>query len=364
MQKRTRILWFCWNLPYWGTQSGPVLYRHLLRLNESCELVCVFFGGSVPPNYPFRVLQVPARAKFWPPHRDAIPGSRAIRDVLIRRYIERQLKIDERDKICLCLHTREHVVARMLSKKSRAPLYCIVHDIWPDRSHDEIAKTLRQTSHVFAVSGPLLVHCKSHGAQTGEVLLPIGEKIIDGNRSRPAVRPLVIGVAGSLHESHIEMAARIADKVIVLGPEDVWKKQNPRVKFVPTITPNISALKYLGEHCDALLIYTSFEPNSGYNRFAFPSKLVDFSQTGLPLILCTPEELNLGQWAKRNAWALWVKDVNDEKQLELVKARLRDQKWRSSESSKVRQLALTQFDPEVMHQQLASKLQPKNQGDS
>jgi hypothetical protein len=360
LQKRTRVLFLCWKLPYWGIQSGPILYRHLLRLNECYEVTCIFFSGPIPPNYPFPVLQVPARARFWPPHREGIPGSRLIRDILVRRYIERHLEIDKQDKICVCLHTREHVAARMVSKEHGVPLYCLVHDIWPEQSQDEIIKTLCQTSYVFAVSARLLEHCKKYGARAGEVLLPIGEEMIDNPKVMPPVDMIVVGVSGSLDSTHIETAIRISDKVVVVGPDDVWKKQDPRVKFVPRITPNLDALTFLGEHCNALLIYTSFEVGSAYNCFAFPSKLIDFSQTGLPLILCAPEDSNLGQWAKQNNWVLWLKDINDGEQLASIKMRLRDYRLWSAESMKVRQLALTQFNPKLMHQQFESKLQSRN----
>jgi hypothetical protein len=357
MPERPRFIFICWKLPDWGTQSGPILYRHLLRLTESYEVVCISFSGSVPPNYPFQVLRVPARSRFWPPHREGVPGSRSLRDIVIRRYIERHLKIHRRDRICVCLHTREHVAARMLSKKHCVPLYCLVHDIWPEKFHREIAKTLSHTNYVFAVSAPLLEQCQKFGARAGEVLLPIGEELIQGAELRSLSEVFVVGVSGSLDRTHIETAIRIADKVLVVGPDDVWRKKDSRVEFVPRITPNLDALKFLVKHCDALLIYTSFEAGSAYNRFSFPSKLIDFSQTGLPLILCAPEDSNLGRWAKQNNWALWLKNPDDGEPLGLLKMRLREYQFWTSESSKVRELALTQFNPIIMHQQLESKLE-------
>jgi hypothetical protein len=248
----------------------------------------------------------------------------------------------------------------MLSKKHNLPLYCIVHDIWPNQSRDEVKRTLCQASYVFAVSKPLLEQCKMSGARAGEVLLPIGAEIINDGKVRPLDKTLVVGVAGSLDWTHIETAIRVADKVVVLGPNDVWKKEDARVEFVPRITTNLDAMKFLREHCNALLICGSIEANSAYNRFSFPGKLADFSQTGLPLILCAPEDSNLGQWAKQNSWTLWVEDMDAREHLASIKMRLRDREFWNSESLKVRQVALTQFNPGLLHRQIESKLRDED----
>jgi hypothetical protein len=355
MQEKPRIFFLCWQLPHWGTQSGPVLFRHLLRLRDRYQVSCIYHSGDVPPDYPFQVLQVPARRKLWPPHRDAIPGSRYIRDLLVARYIAQSINLTSRDKLVLCLHTREHVIARMLCRKYGAPLYCIIHDIWPQKHHNEIVATLRYAKHIFPVSNKLLDYSKRLGASAGEVLLPIGEGFITSEK-QPRSDSLVLGIAGSLNKASIEVGVRLADRVLVIGPTDAWPKSDQKVQFVPRFEKNRDALSFLGANCTTLLVHVPSEANSEYSSFAFPSKLIDFAQTGLPLIICTPEETNLGKWASQNGWTLWLKHENDVETMAQIKSRLRNYQHWKVESIKVRQLAITQFSPESIHRQFESKL--------
>jgi hypothetical protein len=272
------------------------------------------------------------------------------------RFIERSLEVVPGDIACVCVHTREHVIARMLSRRNGLPLYCIMHDLWPADAHDEVAKTLRHSESVFSVSTALRDLCVKLGAKDSHVLLPIAEEFIDEIEVTPPDGVSKVGIAGSLHEEYVRAGTRVADKLIVVGPRDVWSGCDENITFVPRLKTNRDALAYLGTNCNALLVHLSFETSAAYSHYAFPSKLGDFSHTGLPLIVSAPEDSTLGQWAKQNDWKLWLKNWHDMAEVDAIRALLLDQENWHRESARTKFVAETQFDPKATHEGFASKL--------
>ena len=54
------------------------------------------------------------------------------------------------------------------------------------------------------------------------------------------------------------------------------------------------------DEADVLLVPMSFDPADAANmRVCFPSKLVDYTAVGLPLLICGPEYSSAVQWARR-----------------------------------------------------------------
>ena len=93
--------------------------------------------------------------------------------------------------------------------------------------------------------------------------------------------------------------------------------------------------KILRERCqeqaDFLYLPMSFdEANSVNMKISFPSKLADYTQMGLPLLVYGPKYCSAVQWArKHNGVAEVVDTENDEELLQAVK-RLSDPRIRSS----------------------------------
>jgi hypothetical protein len=353
---RPRFLFVGSVLPHWGTQSGPVLFRHLVRLSKKYEVICVFFGGDIPADYPLATLRIPTRMKFWLPHRDRVPGSRYVRDILITNYIERTIGIRRDDKICVCLHTREHIIARKLSKDHNVPFYCILHDIWPEAFHNEIVRSLQQAESILCVSQRLLDLCKGLGASGGAVMLPIGEEFIKDVHLNPPKGCLKIGIAGSLDLRYVELGRCLADELVVVGFGDAIDRNKCNIRVISRFAVNRDALLFLAENCNALLVYIPFEIDAAYGKYGFPSRLIDFAQTGLPLIICAPRESNLGQWGEQNDWTLWLTDPNNIEELNAIRSRLYDQETWQAEAFKTRKIAMTQFNPEIIQSKFESNI--------
>jgi glycosyltransferase involved in cell wall biosynthesis len=92
--------------------------------------------------------------------------------------------------------------------------------------------------------------------------------------------------------------------VLVFGPMTVEQAaaeglNESNVHFRGMVDPRTLAAR-LREEADALLVPMSFHPADAANmRVSFPSKLVDYTAVGLPLLICGPEYASAVQWARR-----------------------------------------------------------------
>ncbi len=349
-----RVIAIMGAVPYWGIQSGPVIYRHLLRLARSHEVICATYDTSRPEAYPFRIYQLLQREKWWPPVRAWMPGSHELRLHLLARKMGRELGIASSDRILICLHTREHQLAQVLSAQYGTPIVAMLHDLWSDGEHGHILRAIRKCASILPVSDGLKELVTAHGAKRVERLLPIGEEFIGNGRSPPG-RELTVGIAGSMDPDYIEAAERIGDRVIAIGATSEMTRSD-KVHVIPRFEKNSDALSYLASNCDALIVYQTFDEAAAHIRYSFPSRLVDFAQTGLPLVTVGPRTSSLGVWSSACNWPLWLENPHDTERIEAVRARLlHSADWKRF-SMRTVELARSEFSPMKIHEVLERAL--------
>jgi hypothetical protein len=346
---QTRVFLIADSPPFHGTQSGPVLYRHLRRLQAEADVRCLSLVPA-PPDYPVAHQMVPPRFPGLVPVRGWLPFSRTINRRQKAAHLVRTLKLGPADRLISCMHAREHALARELSRLSGAPLTCILHDLWPGSENRDAPRTLRQARSVLAVSENLAALARTFAPGRVERMPPLGEDPLPP--IKPPTGAFRIGVAGTLNPAYLEVATRLGRPVLALG----WAGDiPPGIETRPFQPTNLDALRLLQRECRALLIYQS--PRDGdYARYSFPSRLVDFVQTGLPVVIVAAPETNLGRWAGEHHWPLWVPDETSDAAFKDIARRLDDEtEWREA-SRRAQALAAGEFNAARIHSILVAAL--------
>ncbi len=342
--------------PFFGTQSAPVVFRHLLRLKSEVDVTCLTLVPA-PADYPFKHIEVSPRYPGHLPERPWLPFSKRINRHQKAKHLVRKLGLHPGDRIISNLHEREHALARDLSRLSGAPLVCILHDLWPATEDNDAPRTLAHASAVLAVSENLAALARKFTSGQVELMPPLGEEPLPW--SELPSQTMRIGIAGSLSPAYVTVATRLGLPVLALG----WNgARPPGVETHPFFPQNRDALRLLQQECRALLVYQT--PKDGdYARYSFPSRFVDFVQTGLPVILVAAPETNLGRWAQNQAWPLWVRDEHSAAAFAEVAQKLADPNaWREA-SLRTQALAMGEFNADRIHRVFLSALELKPQPD-
>ena len=341
--------------PYWGIQSGPVLFRHLERARAGWEVICVHFSGTPPTEFPVQAIRVPDRRPGWPPVRRWLPGSEALRSRLLLGWARTELQLCRDDRIVCVPSGAHHEFACRLSQATGAGLVVILHDLWGATvSSRDIRRTFSHARCVAAVSEELAGVAKQWGARETRVVIPIGEPSLGDIQGEQSSSEIVVGVAGSVSKDYIDAALLVGDRAIVLS--DPIEGCDQRVRFVPRFAKNRDALEFLARNCHALVVYQSYEPAANWVEYSFPSRLIDFAQTGLPLVVLAPPHATAARWAHENNWPLLLSDPFDVGQIERLRLCLSDPSSVAEVRKRVCGLRDGIFAPERIHEELEAAL--------
>src|SRR5262249_20511019 len=145
---------------------------------------------------------------------------------------------------------------------------------------------------------------------------------------------LTIGFAGSVWGNYRPLLKRIADalgpsggKLVVFGP--LTATGAPRYGLsgenieVRGLLPSRELVETLREVADVLLVPMSFvaadQPNA---MISFPSKLTDYTNAGLPLLIFGPEYCSAVRWARDNPGVAEIVSTDSSEAVQSALARL------------------------------------------
>jgi glycosyltransferase involved in cell wall biosynthesis len=233
------------------------------------------------------------------------------------------------------------LVAAKVANILKVPLHLIVHDHVPDTvaerlreriSHD-FGRVYSTAASRFCVSEGMVVEYERMFGVAGQVLYPSRARSPLRQSSR-AVRcskgsGRLTGVfAGTVAGPECADAlaalarqlARVGGRLVIYG---VFTRAQaapcgldlPNVEF-----PGLVPARVLSERCqeeaDFLYVPMKFGRDGSVNaRISFPSKLADYTEMGLPLLIRGPEYCSAVQWARKNPGVAQVVETEDEKQL-------------------------------------------------
>ncbi len=222
------------------------------------------------------------------------------------------------------------LAAAQLAKDAGLPLHLIIHDHWVSLldAHPAIKPRLerlfgrvyRRAASRLCVSPFMEEEYRRNYGVGGEVLYPSRPKDCASFEGAPQTynkngKPLVGAYAGRiLIAGYARLIADVAKRLEERGgslllygpfsPQDLkrWGLDRQNV-FPQGLTDPTELIARLRKEADFVLVPMAFDAGpADYNmRVGFPSKLVDYTSTGLPLLIWGPGDCSAVRWAQVHA---------------------------------------------------------------
>ena len=217
------------------------------------------------------------------------------------------------------------LTAAAVAKRLNVPLHIIVHDDWPRLS--AITGGLRewldrQFGGVYRAAATRLcvspfmaeVYERRYGI-AGSVMYPSRSEacpVFEAKTAGPLAgdAPLTLGYGGNSGPEMMACLETLAPtlsgakaRLAVFGPFDAAAQQrllalSPSISFEGFV-PYQQMIHGLRASADVLLVPMTFAADARDNQIvSFPSKLADYTATGLPLLICAPPYSSAVRWAR------------------------------------------------------------------
>jgi hypothetical protein len=356
------------------THAGElVLHNHLVRMPDS-EILII----TPPP----RVTPAVTNAQW---ETAILPGwltplvrrpTRLIFQALAALYVDRRyreiVKQFRPDIVLTVWHSCFFFGAYRISRKLKLPLALICHDdhemcilpqlpLFRPVARGWLGRIYRDAAARFCVCPSMeRIFAQRYGAR-GTVLYPLassGLSEISGRdlMSEPA-HPLRIGYAGTVADGNF----RVLDAILgYLDSHDgtfcfaapSYQMQRDRITKhrcvvdLGHLSPE-SVCELLPARVDAMLVIQSFDPaESICIQTAFPSKLVQYTQFKLPLLIVGPSSASAVQWAQTHPGAAVVVHSQNEDEISRALDILSGSNRRGEIAEKLREIAAGEFATE------------------
>lgn len=366
------LLFFSNTVPIEESGSFIIFHRHLQPLVEAGWRLRILSYFPAPASGVFwEHIRLPRRLPWWPPvsHRSLL--SQRLRRTLALHHLRRAGALDTAGPRVLLanLWDSQALFAAGLARRGFGRLGVFLHD-------DEItwnaplvsgrylrwcrADVTRSASRLWAVSDRLLAQLPASVRSRSRVLRPIA-----GVAPRRAVwRPefatrLHLGYAGKiysgLHPTLEQLATQLerADATLTIITDAATAARppvnSPRLAWRPYFPRPSDAAEWLLAHCSALLIahpsgLPSLDRGWKMLQTSFPSKLPEYAQLGLPLVLLGDRDSEFGDWAAAHHEPPFFPDASAPALGATLAALRTESRWRAAAAA-VAALADGEFNP-------------------
>jgi glycosyltransferase involved in cell wall biosynthesis len=363
-------------LPQDSVAGKVVLHRHLTQLHDvsltyaSEDPQCRFLENGIflAEN---RLAARLNRTRLAP----WINGMRyGLRSFFNYRELERFLERYPQDAMLTVAEGPHWTTAIRCARRFRLPLIAIFHDWWPDLVDvPDVWKARVERRFQKLCQDATLAFCVSEGmraalgdAPQAEVLYPIPDPFLEAERVAEVRNgKFRVVYAGNLSGGHGRMARELAEalepapgvEIRLFGGNADWVSETQR-----RLASRGAYRGYVGREelrrelssADALLVTTTHETR--YARWAetnFPSKLVEYSRYGKPLIVWGPSYASAIRWSAREAAAMVVASPDARDAVAAIVRLADDAAERMRLATKCRDLAQGAFHPERIQRQFA-----------
>jgi glycosyltransferase involved in cell wall biosynthesis len=273
------------------------------------------------------------------------------------------------------------ITAAEAARRLHVPLHVIVHDDWPRASgitelfrpwlDRTFGRIYRGAASRLCVS-PFMAEAyeRRYGA-AGSLMYPSRSKdcpVFDAKPPRQiGDSEMVIGFGGSSSGQVVESLKVLAraspgtrTRLVVFGGFDEDAKRQLLAEFEAIsfhgFVPFDRMIRELREIADALFVPMSFDAALRANMtISFPSKLTDYTATGLPLLIHGPEYSSAVRWARAEIDAAEIVDEPGEAALRAAIQRLReDHNRRGRLAANAAAAGQRYFDPSVAREALSA----------
>ena len=217
-----------------------------------------------------------------------------------------------------------------IASKRKVPLHLVVHDDWPRvadiapqfrRSLDErFASVYRQAQSRLCVSPAMSRFYEERYSKPAQVIYPSRATDCPDFDAPPANnnKPFTIAFAGTINSSGyinaltaLQHALKpVGGRLLIFGPNQ-FGLNDPNTENGGLLSSS-ELLTRLREEAHALFVPMSFDASDRVNmQMAFPSKLADYTATGLPLLIYGPTYCSAVVWARENPGVAEVVEIED-----------------------------------------------------
>lgn len=253
--------------------------------------------------------------------------------------------------ILTVVHGYSWITAAHYARRQKLPLHLVCHDDWPRAStlppsmtgwlDRTLAITYRQSASRLCVSPAMRDSYRERFGAEGDVLYP--SRAVDcPTFGRPADRlsrngrDMTIAFAGTFYEETIsglkqlaEPVSSIGGRILTFGPitkSDFCRKGLDRapIEYCGQLRSD-SLIRRLRAEADVMYLPVDFSEGARSSVTSnFPSKLTDYTATGLPILIHGPPWASAVRWARENPGVAAVVDQPDTLALATVLNRLAD----------------------------------------
>lgn len=354
-----------------------ILHRHLTRFAAAGWTVGyaarehgLADWTDAPPDW--TAFPIPLRRPWWPPHREGLPGSGALRQWLVGGDLARRVQAWRPDIVLTVLAPSDVHVAAAVARRSNCPLAVILHDqveLWeqfrdrPDvqvRVRRELEAVLGHADAVYPVTDDLAaVYGPSVSAKARHLIpIPPSHDASPAEWRNDYTRPHLV-ITGSLHPFQRPTLEALAGALAPLGgrltaithsPHEPFAElvaAHPNLTLRPAFPTSAEARAFCSEHASAILVSYAFDEQP-WAATSFPSRLVEGVQLGLPVWLVAPPHAAASTWARSAGWTSHTETLDPGALSAEIAALATPDGWarRADES---RRAAEGVFDPETIH---------------
>lgn len=214
------------------------------------------------------------------------------------------------------------LAAANIASKRKVPLHLFVHDDWPRiadiapwfrlRLDERFANVYRQAQSRLCVSPAMSRFYEERYGEPAQVIYPSRAPNCPDFDAPPAHlanndKPFTIAFAGTINSNGYIRALTalqnalkpVGGRLLIFGP-NLIDLDDPNTEMRGLVSSS-ELLTRLREEADALFVPMSFDDCDRVNmQMAFPSKLADYTATGLPLLIYGPTYCSAIVWARGN----------------------------------------------------------------
>ena len=223
------------------------------------------------------------------------------------------------ESVLTVVHGFGWLAAADIASKRKVPLHLIVHDDWPRvsdvapsfrQSLDErFARVYRQAQSRLCVSPAMSRFYEERYGEPAQVIYPSRAVDCPDFNAPPANNnnPFTIAFAGTINsEGYVQALTALQNalkpvggRLLIFGPNQ-FGLNDPNTENYGLVTSS-QLLTRLREEAHVLFVPMSFANCDRVNmQMAFPSKLADYTATGLPLLIYGPTYCSAVVWAREN----------------------------------------------------------------
>jgi len=219
-------------------------------------------------------------------------------------------------------HGQSWMLAAGVAKRLRLPLFILSHDDWRDSAfaprllcgwlERRFGNVYRSASLRFCISPCMEKHYRKLYGVSADLLYPgrsVRRRATTAQATQSRRQHFRIAYAGSLsREGYMAILQAVAeclhDSGGILVVYSPMRQPTSGALTADNIewrghVPNDEIIDHLRNSCDALVLPMSSEMGTNAS-ISFPSKLVDYTETGLPILVVGPPHCSAVRWARAN----------------------------------------------------------------